>query len=125
MSTESTVYVVDDDEATAASVAALLVSVGLRVKAYHSAEAFLTDFDPVTGGCIVLDIRMPGMNGLELQERLLADEIGLPIILISGHADQETREKARRNGAFAFLEKPFEGGEFCDVVRAALAQRGS
>jgi len=125
MSDESTVYVVDDDEAAANSVVALMASVGLKAESFNSAEEFLAERDRNRTGCLVLDIRLKGMSGLELQEALAAQGSEIPIIFISGHADRELSEKALNYGAVTCLEKPFNGIEFCETVRAVLAHRWS
>ena len=82
-----TVYVVDDDEATQTAIRRLVEQVDLPVESYSNAEDFLTSFDPDQGGCIVLDVRMPGMSGIQLQKRLRTDARELPIVFISGHGD--------------------------------------
>ena len=123
MSDECTVCVLDDDQAAASSTAALLRSVGLKVETFNSAQDFLAEFDQSRCGCLVLDIRLQGMDGFEVQAALAADEVEIPIIMISGHADRETSNKALRNGAVACLDKPFDGEEFCEIVRAAMLQR--
>ena len=116
------VYVVDDDQAAADSIEALLMSVGLTVEKYRSAEEFLAACGGSPQGCLVLDVRLQGMNGLELQAALVADNVAIPIIMISGHADCETSQRALQEGAVACLEKPFDGRELCEVVRTALAR---
>lgn len=123
MSDELTVFVVDDDHAAASSVAALILSIGLQVETYDSAEAFLAAYDRNRDGCLVLDVRLKGMSGLELQEALAAAGVDIPIIVISGHADRELKHKALNTGAVACFQKPCDGNEFCDAVRSALAQR--
>ena len=122
MSNDCTIYVVDDDRAAAMSVSALLTTIGLNVEAYHSAQDFLAAFDRDRQGCLVLDVRMQGMDGLELQAALVADGVSIPIIMISGHADSDISRRALQNGAVAFLEKPFDGRELCRVVREALGR---
>ncbi len=122
MLTEKTVFVVDDDVAAAASVAALMMSIGLSVETFGSAEEFLGAFTGDRDGCLVLDVRLGGMDGLELQKRLAAKGCQLPVIVISGHADRELTEKALGNGAIACFEKPFEGHELCRTVQSVLAK---
>ena len=121
MSPQQIVYIVDDDEPAAASVAALMTSIGLPVQTYATAEKFLAVCDQALAGCLILDVRLSGMDGLELQKELKARECPLPIIMISGHADGELSEKAIANGAVACLEKPFPGEELCGLVRSALS----
>lgn len=123
MSTQKTVFVVDDDEAAAASVAALMMSIGLAVETFHSAEDFLSSINEHQSGCLVLDVRLGGMDGLTLQKQLVGRGSTLPIVIISGHADRELSEKAISNGAVAFFEKPFHGQQLCHTVQTLLAQQ--
>src|ERR1700682_2418502 len=106
MATEPVVFVVDDDPAARDSVAVLVRSKGVGVASYASAEAFLADFDPTQTGCLVVDVRMTGMGGLELQDALAARSIRLPVIVVTGFGDIPTAVRAMQSGAFAFLEKP-------------------
>ena len=118
--TYDAVYVIDDDPAGRESVAALVRSRGLEVEAYESAEAFLACFDRTRSGCIVVDVRMPGMSGMELQERLRQDDISLPIVMISGYADVSTAVQAMRNGALTYLEKPCSEQKLWESISRAL-----
>lgn len=120
MRSEPTVFVVDDDPASRDSVAALVVSKGLATKCYASAEQFLENFDRSRYGCLVLDMRMTGMSGLELQEELLAQRIRLPVIIITGYADVSAATTAMRNGAVTFLQKPCSEEELWASISAAL-----
>ncbi len=120
MSEEQTVFVVDDDAAVRDSLSWLIKSVGLKVEAYASAQEFLEKYDPVRSGCLVLDVRMPGMSGLELQERLAADRIALPVIIITGHGDVPMAVRAVKAGAFDFIEKPFNDQVLLDRIQQAL-----
>src|SRR5690606_7011591 len=95
MEQRATVYVVDDDAAMRDSLCWLLSSVSLRAKAYASADEFLAEWDPNAPGCLLLDLRMPGLNGLELQERLVRDGHHIPIIFLSGHGDVPTAVRAK------------------------------
>ncbi len=106
MHREPTVVLVDDDQSVRDALKWLIESVELRVDTYASAAEFLQSFDPSAPGCLVLDVRMPGMSGLELQENLAAHKCGLPVIIITGHADVPMSVRAFGGGAFAFLEKP-------------------
>ncbi len=115
-----TVFVVDDDEAVRQSVLYLLRSVGLAAEAYSSGNAFLASFDPDRPGCVVLDIRMPGLSGLELQGRLSAAGSLLPIIFVTGHADVPMAVEALQNGAFDFIQKPFRDQDLLERVNAAI-----
>jgi len=110
-----TVYIVDDEESVRRAVGRLLKAEGMRVRAYASAEEFL-DSGPEKAAILVLDIRMPGMSGLELRDRLTAQGAAIPTIFITAHDDEETRAAALRTGAVAFLVKPFED----DALLAAI-----
>ncbi|MEW6249155.1 MAG: response regulator transcription factor [Planctomycetota bacterium] len=115
-----TVFVVDDDQALCESLQWLLESVGLAVRTFPSAEQFLAAYDPADPGCLVLDIRMPGMNGLDLQNRLGGRGITLPVIVITGHGDVPLAVRALRAGAVDFLEKPVHDQLLLQRIRAAL-----
>lgn len=121
MNDEPVVVVVDDDKAMRKSLARLLDSVGLNVETYDSAEAFLADYDRTRPGCLILDIRMPGISGLELQERLLADGVHLPVIIMSAHGDVEKAVRAMKSGAVDFIKKPYKGSVLLKCIREALA----
>jgi two-component system response regulator FixJ len=120
MSSEPTVFVVDDDHAMRHSLRWLLQSVGLAVETYATAEDFLAAYSAERPGCLVLDIRMPGMGGLQLQEELKARAIRLPIIVITGYAEVSTAVRALKAGAVDFLEKPFSDQQLVDYVRKAI-----
>lgn len=120
MSSEPTLFVVDDDAAVTDAIERLAHVVGIRVECFANAPAFLEQFDPERPGCLVLDVSMPGMSGLELQQRLRAENSSLPIILITGHADIPMCVQAMRQGAFHFLEKPFRPAELVTLVRSAF-----
>ena len=119
---EPTVFVVDDEPAIRDSLAMLLRSVGLASRAFASAPAFLEGFDPGAQGCVVADVRMPGMSGLELQEALRARQATLPVIIITGHGDIAMAVRAMKAGAADFIEKPFNEQVLLDAVHRALAQ---
>jgi FixJ family two-component response regulator len=114
------VRVIDDDSAVRESIELLLRTVGLRCAAYDSPEAFLADLDLGRAGCIVLDIRMPRMSGLALQEVLIERGSDLPIVFITGHGDVPLAVKAMRAGAADFLEKPLHDQTLLDAIHAAL-----
>ncbi len=118
---EPTVFVVDDDHALCDALQWLLEAARLRVKTYASADAFQTDYQPDRPGCLVLDIRMPGLSGLELQAQLVRKKIALPIIFITGHGDIPMAVQAVKNGAVDFLEKPVRPQLLLDHIRHALA----
>jgi two-component system response regulator FixJ len=122
MSAEPVVFVVDDDAAMRDSVKLLLESSGFVAHAYESAVAFLASDAPGRIGCIVADIRMPEMDGLQLQEELRAKHSALPVILMTGHADVPIAVRAMKAGAVDFLEKPFDEEALLGCVRRALEQ---
>ena len=119
---ELTVFIVDDDHASASSTAALVMSIGIRNEVFDSAESFLDAYRGQTG-CVVVDVRLPGMNGLELQQALIHNGYDVPVILMSGHADSKVAEIAIRNRAVAMLQKPFSGDALCDAIRQSLARK--
>jgi two-component system response regulator FixJ len=121
MHREPTVVLVDDDESVRDALKWLIESVDLRVDTYASAAEFLTSFDPQTPGCLILDVRMPGMSGLELQQNLAAHKCRLPIIIITGHADVAMCIRAFEGGAFAFLEKPVNQQDLLEQIQKAIA----
>jgi FixJ family two-component response regulator len=120
MGDEATVFIVDDDEAVRDSLAFLMQSVGLRTESYDSADSFLQAGVSQRAGCLLLDIRMPGMSGLELQGVLEERGIQLPVIFISGHADVPMAVRALKAGAFDFVEKPFNDQLLLDGVQRAI-----
>ena len=105
--TEPRIFVVDDDEAVRDSLLVLLGNKGFATMAYESADSFLAAYRPETRGCLLLDIRMPGVDGMTLLKQLAAHRTSLPIIMMTGHGDVATAVRAMRIGAFDFLEKPF------------------
>ncbi len=115
-----TVFVVDDDDGVRRSLAMLLGSVGYTVAANASARQFLTDYDPQRSGCLVLDVRMPEMSGLELQRELNIRGVTIPVIFITGHADVPMAVEAMKDGAFDFIQKPFRDQDLLDRVNRAL-----
>jgi two-component system response regulator FixJ len=114
------VFVVDDDEAVRSSLKLLLKSVGLPATLYSSAQEFLAAYDPHQSGCVVLDVRMPGMSGLELQQLLNLKGATIPVIFITGHGDIPMAVEAMQQGAFDFLQKPFRDQDLLDRVQRAL-----
>jgi FixJ family two-component response regulator len=114
------VVVIDDEEAVRQGLQRLLRSAGFSVASFASAEEFLNSGQLDDIGCVVADIRMPGMSGLDLQSKLNADGISIPIIFITAHGDEKMRVRAMRAGAVAFLAKPFDREVLLDRVRAAL-----
>ncbi|MCA3219151.1 MAG: response regulator transcription factor [Burkholderiales bacterium] len=116
------VYVVDDDEAVRDSLQWLLEGVNYSVQAYDSAEAFLAKFDPQAIACLILDVRMPGMSGLQLQEELVHRKAELPIVFITGHGDVPMAVSTMKKGAADFIEKPFDQAELKALVEKMLAR---
>jgi len=122
MAAQPTVFIVDDDEGVLRGLEMLCKSVGLNAKCYDSALKFLDDCDPAEPGCLILDIRMPGMSGLELQATLAERKITLPVIVISGHADVPIAVRSMKLGAFEFVEKPFRNQFLLDRIQQAIAR---
>jgi two-component system response regulator FixJ len=120
MPPEPTVFVVDDDRAMRDSLRWLLESVGLTVRTYSTAADFLREYEPAQPGCLVLDVRMPGMSGLDLQAELVRRGAGLPTIVVTGHAEVPMAVRAVKAGAVDFIEKPFSDQLLLDRVRQAL-----
>jgi len=118
------VHIVDDDEAVRQSLAFLLSSTGLAVRLYDSATAFLAGLASVKGGCLITDMRMPDMTGLELLHQLRAKACGLPAIVITGHGDVALAVEAMKAGAVDFIEKPFDQEAILTAVKAALERGG-
>jgi FixJ family two-component response regulator len=118
------VAVVDDDEAFRAALQRLLKSAGLSVQSFASAEDFLKSGQQHETGCLVADIRMPGMSGLDLQAKLNAENCPIPTIFITAHGDEKMRLQAMRGGAVKFLGKPFDGAILLESVRVALESGG-
>ncbi len=120
MNAEPTVFVVDDDRDVRDSLRDLVKSVKLAVKSYDSGESFLNEYDPSVPGCLLLDVRMPGMSGLEVQETLRARKLHIPIIFMTGHGDIPMAVQAVQNGALDFLKKPVREQALLDRIRTAL-----
>jgi FixJ family two-component response regulator len=118
---EPTVFVIDDDRMIRDGLQSLIRSVGLRVETFASAQDFLGAKRPDTPACLVLDVRMPGLSGLDLQLKLRDDGIPIPIIFITGHGDIPMSVRAMKEGAHEFLTKPVRGQDLLDAVQKALA----
>ncbi|MHC4741911.1 MAG: response regulator transcription factor [Planctomycetota bacterium] len=114
------VYVVDDDEAVCQSLGLLIEGVGLEVRTYHTAEDFLAGYNPDRPGCLVVDVRMPGMSGLDLQRQLKERGINLPSIVVTGHGDIPMAVEAMKAGVVDFVEKPFRDQILLDDIQKAL-----
>jgi FixJ family two-component response regulator len=120
MSENSLIAVVDDDEAIREATESLIRSVGLRAAVFASAEDFLRSSQLQDIACVIVDVRMPGMSGLELQRQLATAHYAIPIIFITAHGDAEARAQALRAGAVDFLDKPFSDEVLLQAVQAAL-----
>ena len=120
MSDQRTIYIVDDDVAVRDSLEAMLLVQGFVTATFESAEAFLDAATPALDGCVLLDVRMPGMSGLELQKRLKQDGIGIPVILMTGHGDIKMSVEAMREGAADFIEKPCSNETIMASIESAL-----
>lgn len=120
MNNSQTVHIVDDDSDVADSMSMLLESTGLRTQQYHSAEEFMRGGVAQLVGCLILDVRMPDMNGLELQQEIKLCNTNLPVVFVTGHGDVPMAVQAMKNGALEFLQKPFREQEFIDCVNRAL-----
>ena len=120
MDDKTTVYVVDDDPSIQRTLPRFLRAAHLHVESYGSAEEFLEDYNPAQPGCLVLDLRMPGMSGLELQSRLRSEGAAMPIIFFSAYGAVATATQAMKNGAVYFLEKPIDPDELVDRIQEAL-----
>jgi FixJ family two-component response regulator len=119
---KGTVYVVDDDEAVRDSLQWLLEGRDYRVRCFDSAEAFLSRFDPREVACLIADIRMDGMSGLELQDRLIERKSPLPIVFITGHGDVPMAVTTMKKGAIDFIEKPFKEDALLELIERMLTQ---
>ena len=119
---EGRVFIVDDDAAVRQAVTLLVQSLGLRAQAYASAEAFLEAYDPGSDGCLVLDLHMPGMNGVELQQELTARGMRIPVIVITAYKDDPLTVRAQEAGALTVLYKPFKRDVLLRSIESALQQ---
>jgi two-component system response regulator FixJ len=117
-----TVALIDDDEAVLRSLRLLLEGRGVSVRCYSSAESFLQDIDKTAISCVVSDVRMPGLSGVELQQELKKRNFALPVILITGHGDIAMAVKAIKEGAFDFIEKPFDDERLVASITTAAEQ---
>ncbi len=120
MEAKPTIFVVDDDLAVLRALKTLIEAVFPDVETYSSASEFLEKYDSSRPGCLLLDVAMPGMSGLELQARLGQENINLPVVFITGHGNVRMAVDAMQAGAVDFLEKPFREHELCESIRAAL-----
>jgi RNA polymerase sigma factor (sigma-70 family) len=120
-SNRATVFVVDDDQAMRNSLKWLIESIGVEVESFASADDFLRQHQPGRAGCLVLDVRMPGMSGLDLQEHLSEKGMQIPVVIITGHGDVPMAVRAMKHGAVDFIEKPFNDEVLLDAIRRAIA----
>jgi len=116
------IHLIDDDAAVRDSLALLIGTVGLRVQAWADPQAFMKEFDRNSIGAIVLDVRMPGISGLTVLDRLVADGVDQPVIMLTGHGTVELCRRAFRSGAAEFLEKPVDDQQLLDALQAAVQQ---
>ena len=123
MSNPPLISVVDDDESVRESLSGLIRSVGFGAKVFASAEEFLTSNRLLDTDCLILDVRMPGMNGLELQRRLAASHTSIPVIFITAHGDEEARARALNGGAVEYLLKPFSEDALLKAIDMALKSK--
>ncbi len=122
MNQEPSVFIVDDDEQVRSALTLLMESVGLNSESFSSGQEYLDQFDTSKPGCLILDVRMPGISGLDLQARLSAEKIHPPIIIITGHGDVPMAVRAVTAGAVDFIEKPFNNQSMLDNVHRAIEQ---
>jgi two-component system response regulator FixJ len=125
METDAVVHVVDDDEAVRESLAFLLKAAGLAVQTYDSATAFLSGLAKAKPGCVITDVRMPDISGIDLLHRIKELQVNLPVIVITGHGDVPLAVEAMKSGALDFLEKPFDDDALLTSVNAALRHHGA
>lgn len=125
MTDNAVVHLVDDDEDVRRALAFLLATAGLEVRVYESAAALLENFDTAQSGCVVSDVRMPGMDGIQLLRHLRKKGVTLPVIIMTGHADVALAVGAMKAGAVDFIEKPFSDDVLLAAIAAALKQQGN
>ena len=125
MQTEAVVHVIDDDEAVRQSLSFLLKTAGHAVETYDSATAFLRHLPHIKPGCVITDVRMPDVSGIDLLHRLKEMQVRIPVIVITGHGDVPLAVEAMKSGAMEFLEKPFDDDALLVAVSAALSQHGA
>jgi len=121
MPSDAVVHVIDDDEAMRDSLNFLIKTAGMNVRTYDSATSFLGHLPEIKSGCVVTDVRMPGLSGIDLLHRLRERQVALPVIVITGHGDVPLAVEAMKSGAMEFLEKPFDDDALLTAVQAALS----
>jgi FixJ family two-component response regulator len=117
------IFVIDDDASVRTAIRRLLLALHLPIRLFESAEQFLADVDGDAQGCLILDLRLPGMTGLQLQERLVKDQWNLPTIVLTAHLDNTMRDAALQMGAASYLQKPFDPEQLLHCVHAAMVQK--
>ena len=122
MQLEQTIYVIDDDDAVRQSLEFMLKAAGIKARSFESAKAFMAVLPEISSGCVVTDVRMPEMTGIDLLRHLKKSNPDLPVIVITGHGDISLAVEAMKIGATDFLEKPFDGQQLLTAVRSALTQ---
>lgn len=122
MTQDQTVFIVDDNRAFLESLSVLISSMGMKTQCFNSADEYLQAFDPEAAGCLIVDVRMPGLSGLDLQERLQQEPLSPPIIVLTGHAEIPAALRAIRQGAVEFLQKTFTESELWDALQRAMAK---
>jgi two-component system response regulator FixJ len=122
LASSEVVHVIDDDADVRQSLAFLLSTAGIAVRVHESAIAFLQALPTIEGGCIVTDVRMPGMDGIALQRRLKADKSSIPVIVMTGHGDIALAVEAMKAGAVDFIEKPFDDDALIGAIKTALSR---
>lgn len=125
MQTDAVVHVIDDDEAVRQSLTFLLKTAGLQVQTYDGATSFLRELPQAKSGCIITDVRMPEISGIDLLHRLKEMQVRLPVIVITGHGDVPLAVEAMKSGALEFFEKPFDDEALLGAVKAALQHHGA
>lgn len=120
-SVSPTVFIIDDDNAVLSAIESLVASVGLRTEAYASAPTFLSGYQRTEAGCVLVDMRLPGMSGLELQAELRERRIDLPVIMMSGYGDVASAVRAMKAGAADFFQKPINGQILLEAIQRAVA----
>ena len=120
MTAQPSVFIVDDDSVARETMRSLVESVGLRAETFASAQAFLDAYDQDQPGCLVTDLRMPGMSGLELQSKLAADEFNIPVIVVTGYPDVPTAVRSIKTGAIDFVEKPFNEQMLIEQIQQSI-----
>jgi FixJ family two-component response regulator len=125
MVSERVIYLVDDDAAVRDALIIFLEVCGYSVEVYDSAEAVLQHADDIDQGVLVLDMRLPGISGMELQTELQRRGVNLPVIIVTGHGDEELKEAVKQAGAIEFLEKPIDHGALLNLIESALTRMGN